>query len=471
MAKFNVSLGNMTFQNLPLPSDGDLEDKLMEILNSSANDPILHVVKSELTVLQDVNHLRASELIALIAINTVLMLFGAAGALIMIAAVVRKPRMRTPRTLFTVNLAVSDLTLCLFTQPFNLIRTLSSHYEWKFGEVMCKFTSFAQAANVFVATMSITVIALDRFNVIVHPFRSKRIWSRPLFVLPVLWLIAFVMAMPMLAFSTVSSVITFADIIRPRLVCVEAIPPNPGLHRFKYAYGIFILIFQYLIPIIILVAVYIRICTRIRSLALVRAKNSQQAPGLPPEIHVINSESQGEPDALLSTAPQNCMDTINPPQHSISTNTGSLILLKFTEDMSKDRSRVKSKNHSTYHSHQGERRKLRLKRQRRANILLTCISLVFAISWLPLHAVNIFMDYKENTASTRPSSTRNSEFMGARQVMLIQSACLLCILFSCCVNPLLYGYLNENYRKEFADVLSCCCCCCCSRHSQRGERV
>lgn len=165
MAQFNVSFSNMTFQNLPLPSDGNLEDKLMKILNSTANDSILHVLKSELTVLKDANHLRASELIALIAVNTTLMLFGAAGALIMIAAVVRKQRMRTPRTLLTVNLAVSDLTLCLFTQPFNLIRTLSSHYEWRFGEVMCKFTSFAQATNVFVATMGITVIALDRFNV------------------------------------------------------------------------------------------------------------------------------------------------------------------------------------------------------------------------------------------------------------------------------------------------------------------
>lgn len=275
----------------------------------------------------------------------------------------------------------------------------------------------------------------------------------------------------MLAFSTVSSVITFADIIKPRLVCVEAVPRNPSLHRFKYAYGIFTLIFQYLVPFTILVAVYIRICTRIRSLALVRAKNSQQASSLPPDIHVVNSEFQTEPNALLSMAPHSCMETNNPHQHSILVNRASVILPKFVEDRSKDESRRALENQSTYQSHQGERRKLRLKRQRRANILLTCVSLVFAISWLPLHAVNIFMDYKENTASTVPSLTRanESEFLGARHVMLIQSACLLCVLFSCCVNPLLYGYLNENYRKEFAEILSCCCCCCCSRHSHRRE--
>ncbi|VDK31868.1 unnamed protein product [Taenia asiatica] len=164
MAQTNVSSLSRSYQNLPLPTEGSLEAYILRFLNISANASILHLLKSELTVLQEANRLRGSELIALIAINTTLMIFGAAGALILIAAVARKPRMRTPRTLLTVNLAVSDLTLCLFTQPFNLIRTLHWHYEWRFGEVMCKFTSFAQATNVFVVTMSITVIALERFN-------------------------------------------------------------------------------------------------------------------------------------------------------------------------------------------------------------------------------------------------------------------------------------------------------------------
>ncbi|KAM3176403.1 hypothetical protein ACTXT7_006568 [Hymenolepis weldensis] len=140
------------------------ENKLMRLINSSTNNTLLEVLQAELTELDKLNRLRPPELISLIVINAVLMLFGATGALITIAAVIRKPRMRTPRTLLTVNLAVSDLTLCLFTQPLNLIRALNAHYEWKFGDVMCKFTSFAQAVNVFIATMSITVIALDRFN-------------------------------------------------------------------------------------------------------------------------------------------------------------------------------------------------------------------------------------------------------------------------------------------------------------------
>lgn len=150
----------------PLLQENEM-DPLSSFLNSSdsLNVTLSELIKQTWEDMNKLNRLRPPELISLIVINAILMIFGATGALITIIAVVRKPRMRTPRALLTVNLAVSDLTLCLFTQPFNLFRALNAHYEWKFGEVMCKLTSFGQATNVFVATMSITVIALDRFNV------------------------------------------------------------------------------------------------------------------------------------------------------------------------------------------------------------------------------------------------------------------------------------------------------------------
>nr|CDS26816.1 Peptide (Neuropeptide F/Y-like) G protein-coupled receptor [Hymenolepis microstoma] len=435
------------------------ENKLMRLISSSTNNSLLELLQAELTELDKINRLRPLELISLIVINATLMLFGATGALITIAAVIRKPRMRTPRTLLTVNLAVSDLILCLFTQPLNLIRAINAHYEWKFGEVMCKFTSFAQAINVFVATMSITVIALDRFNVIVHPFRSKRIWNRPYIVLPTLWLLALVMATPMLAFSTVTSIPTFISSIKERLICADAIPLDPSFQRFKYAYGIFTLIFQYLVPFIILVAVYIRICTRIRSLALVRAKNSQQAANQPPEVRIINVDSQVEPISAFPQTLHSCMETNQPPKTSVSIDAVSMVLSKSSNHRTSNALWKSGRKQSLRRPLQTERRKLRLKRQRRANILLTCISIVFAVSWLPLNVLNIFLDSKENPLEPQPASSDRLEYMSVRKVTLMYSGCLLCVLFSCCVNPLLYGYLNENYRKEFAEIFSSCCGC------------
>ncbi|VDD78175.1 unnamed protein product [Mesocestoides corti] len=165
VGKGNASCLPNSLNEFGLSLPGSLEEYFRRCLNLTEDTDLFRLLITELKGLHEGNRLRQSELIALIAVNTFLMLFGATGALVLIVAVVRKPRIRTPRTMLTVNLAVSDLTLCLFTQPFNLIRTLHWHYEWRFGEVMCKITSFAQATNVFVATMSITVIALDRFHV------------------------------------------------------------------------------------------------------------------------------------------------------------------------------------------------------------------------------------------------------------------------------------------------------------------
>lgn len=257
----------------------------------------------------------------------------------------------------------------------------------------------------------------------------------------------------MLAFSTVSSGLTVTQSASPRLVCIEASLRNPGMARFKYAYGIFTLICQYFVPFVILIAVYIRICTRIRTLTRVRSKLNQVAITLTAEqadvpINPAASKSLNEEDK------RTYLEVEIAPERSGSLNTPSgQHNGVFSLAMQKKK--------------QQDRRKMRQMRQRRTNILLTCVSAVFAISWLPLHAVNIFMDYKESAVMLTPTpasatnSTPNAEgkFMGARHITLIQSFCLLCILFSCCVNPLLYGYLNDNYKKEISEILTSCCCC------------
>ena len=40
---------------------------------------------------------------------------------------------------------------------------------WTLGVALCKLVPLAAGTNVFVSTLSITAIALDRFHLIVHP--------------------------------------------------------------------------------------------------------------------------------------------------------------------------------------------------------------------------------------------------------------------------------------------------------------
>lgn len=50
------------------------------------------------------------------------------------------------------------------------------------------------------------------------------------------------------------------------------------------------------------------------------------------------------------------------------------------------------------------------------------------------------------------------------QACIIYSICHVTSMLSACANPVIYGYLNENFNKEFRDILSgiqsrlsCCC--------------
>lgn len=78
-------------------------------------------------------------------------------------------------------------------------------------------------------------------------------------------------------------------------------------------------------------------------------------------------------------------------------------------------------------------------RKKRTNRMLMAMVGVFGVSWLPLSVVNIVNDYMEtNNASLVP---------------FFMAHCLA--MSSTCYNPFLYAWLNENFRKEFKQVLPC----------------
>ncbi len=93
-------------------------------------------------------------------------MMGALGNALVCLVVMRSAHMRNSRNIFIVNLAASDLTLCLISQPLNLVR-LNLAPVWTLGETACRLTAFLPAINVFVSSLSISAIALDRLQVIV----------------------------------------------------------------------------------------------------------------------------------------------------------------------------------------------------------------------------------------------------------------------------------------------------------------
>ncbi|OTF82358.1 GPCR Neuropeptide Y-like protein, partial [Euroglyphus maynei] len=81
-------------------------------------------------------------------------------------------------------------------------------------------------------------------------------------------------------------------------------------------------------------------------------------------------------------------------------------------------------------------------RTRKTNGMLISMVVIFVISWLPLNMVNLLADFYEEA----------SRWRNQRAIFLISHAIAMS---STCYNPFLYAWLNENFRKEFKEVLPC----------------
>lgn len=67
--------------------------------------------------------------------------------------------------MFIVNLAVADLLLCTVTMPLTLMEILTKYFPLGNYLLVCKTIGILQATSTYVSTISITTIALDRYQV------------------------------------------------------------------------------------------------------------------------------------------------------------------------------------------------------------------------------------------------------------------------------------------------------------------
>lgn len=316
---------------------------------------------------------------ALIFVYSVLIVVGAAGNSLVVCAVARKPAMRTARNMFIVNLAISDLLLCLITMPLTLMEILTKYWPLGRYPFVCKMLGTLQATSIFVSTISITAIALDRYQVIVYPTRESLQKLGAVIILSCIWVAAIILASPMFFWRTLNH----HDIHLPSIgidyieYCLEEWPVEHG----RAYYSLFSLVVQYVLPIFTVSIAYSRICRKLK-------------------YRYVNSSAVGS-----SSKNKGC---------TVSTN----------------------------------RRKLKDdKRMKRTNSLLVSISLIFCISWLPLNIFNLVVDYWNPFGEDRQS------------MMIWYAVCHMMGMSSACSNPLLYGWLNDNFRKEFKEILASVCPC------------
>lgn len=84
----------------------------------------------------------------------------------------------------------------------------------------------------------------------------------------------------------------------------------------------------------------------------------------------------------------------------------------------------------------------RHRRRRKTTKMLVTMVVVFAVSWLPFHAFQLATDIDNTVLDMR-------DF---RLLYTIFHVIAMCSTFA---NPLLYGWMNRNYRAAFLAVFKC----------------
>ncbi|KAK9712433.1 7 transmembrane receptor (rhodopsin family) [Popillia japonica] len=279
----------------------------------------------------------------------VIFFLGLFGNMLVCYIVYSNKAMQTVTNLFITNLALSDILLCALAVPFTPLYTFID--KWIFGKIICHLVPYAQATSVYVSTLTLTAIAVDRFFVILYPLRQRMKLSICFIILLSIWIFSMLVTLPY-------GICMQVNIHAGREVCEE----NWPFEHLEIAFGFSTLFMQFIIPFFVIAYCYLRISRRLNQ----RAKSK---PG-------TKSARREEADR---------------------------------------------------------------EKKKRTNRMLIAMVTIFGVCWFPLNLVNLINDFYDLGEFFHL-------FFFLTHAMAVSSTCY---------NPFLYAWLNENFRKEFKQVLPC----------------
>nr|XP_005285271.1 pyroglutamylated RF-amide peptide receptor-like [Chrysemys picta bellii] len=288
------------------------------------------------------------------------------GNSLVVYIIIRRKAMRTATNIFICSLACSDLLVTFFCIPFTLLQNVSS--EWLGGPFVCKMVPFIQTTAVVASTLTMTCIAVERYQGIIHPLKMKRQYTnkRTYKMLGFVWTIAVIVGSPMLYVQTLEVKYDFLYNIH-HVCCLESWQ-NIELRR---AYAIFILVALFLVPLTAMLMLYSRIGYEL----WIKKRIGDSS--------VLNALSRHE-------------------------------MAKIT------------------------------RKKKRAVMMMVIVVLFFAACWAPFHVVHMLFEYN-NLEESYDDVTVKIIFAIVQAVGFFNS-------FN---NPVVYTFMNENFKKSFVAILFC----------------
>ncbi|XP_043919901.1 proteinase-activated receptor 3 [Protopterus annectens] len=156
-----------------------------------------------------------------------------------------------PTRMLHINLAISDFLFCLML-PFKTAYHLNGN-NWVFGEVMCRANTIMFYGNMYSSVFFLMLIGISRYLAIVHPFTYKSLPKRFYITAAciLVWLIIFLSMFPF-ALTHQQYKINATQ----KITCHEVQLDTGEMSHFQHYYFIFLAIFGFWIPFVVLVFCY-----------------------------------------------------------------------------------------------------------------------------------------------------------------------------------------------------------------------
>ncbi|XP_008842888.1 pyroglutamylated RF-amide peptide receptor [Nannospalax galili] len=177
-----------------------------------------------------------------------LALFGNA---LVVYVVTRSKAMRTVTNIFICSLALSDLLIVFFCIPVTTLQNISD--TWLGGAFICKMVPFVQCTAIVTEILTMTCIAVERHQGLVHPFKMKRQYTnqRAFTMLGVVWLVAMIIGSPMWHVQRLE--IKYDFLYEKEHICCLEEWTSPTHQKI---YTTFILVILFLLPLLLMLVLY-----------------------------------------------------------------------------------------------------------------------------------------------------------------------------------------------------------------------
>ena len=399
-------------------------------------------------------HLSPSVTVCLVVCYCFTMLLGLVGNCCLICIIGRRRERANVTNILIANLSVSDIMMCAFCLPFTVTYTLMDH--WVFGSVLCRLVPFIQCVSVTVSVLSLVLIALERHQLIINPSGWKPSIPQAYVAVIIIWMVASFTSLPFMAFHLLTNE-PYANLTQPQF--------KPQSHPKLQSHAKHQPPFQLQPLLYTQSSLYPQI---------------QPLPSLQPQLQLFShpdpssfpqppaplwpsSHPQPPSDPTTSPSPpprlfsfpqpsshmEACLEHWPSQQQKLAYTTwllvfqycGPLLLVLFCYIRVFVRLRHRQEMLDQARTPENQR----MTHSRRVNVMLVALVTAFALCWLPLTMFNVVSDWYQ-------------EALPVCHHDLLFSLCHLLAMSSTCINPIIYGFLNSNFRQEVREMLLHCRC-------------